>query len=206
MSAAFSKEGFRSLRLAWATLAIAIAAAAGIGWGSHWFLQKERRDDVASQRQLGEARARLETAKREREDLRVSAAMFQDLVNRGILREEKRLELVERLDRLKERHRIIELDYEIAPQRPLPLAGGRVFNAIDIFASRVRVRAKALHEGEALAFVEDLVRMDKGFNPANRCSLSRLEPGAADTVSPRVEADCSLEWISLKDKRGARAS
>ena len=58
----------------------------------------------------------------------------------------------------------------------------------------------------ALAFVEDLVRMDKGFNPANRCSLSRLEPGAADTVSPRVEADCSLEWISLKDKRGGRAS
>jgi len=203
---AFTKEGFLSLRLSWVILGLAVAAAAGIAWGSLAYLQKEKRDEIASQRQLGEMRAKVEAARRERDDLRNSSVVFADLVNRGILKEESRLDLIERLDALKAKHRLIDLEYEIQPQRPLPLMGGRVFNAVDVLGSRVRIKAQALHEGEALAFIEELVRPPTGFNPASRCTLARLVPGAADTVSPRVEANCTLEWISLRDKRGGRAS
>lgn len=206
MSAAFSSEGFRSLRLSWALLAVAIAAGAAIAWGSYTFLQNEKRDDIASQRALGEARAKLEVARREREDLRNSSAVFSDLVSRGMLKEESRLDLIERLDRLKTRHRLLELEYEILPQRPLALAGGRVYNAVDVLGSRVRIKARGLHEGDVLAFLDDLVKPQRGFNPANRCTLARLPGSDTDTLAPRIEADCTLEWISLKDKRGARAS
>ena len=206
MNFAFSKEGFRSLRLAWALLGVAIAAAAGIAWGSLAYLQKEARDDLASQRQLGEMRAKVEAARRERDDLRNSSAVFADLVNRGILKEESRLDLIERLDALKAKHRLMDLEYEIQPQRPLPLLGGRVFNAVDVLGSRVRIKVQALHEGEALAFIEDLVRPPTGFNPASRCSLARLPSVATDVATARVEAQCTLEWISLRDKRGNRAS
>ena len=206
MSTAFSREGFRSLRMAWITLLLAIAAAGMLAWGSHWYLQKEKRDDLASKRQLGEAKARLDATRRERDDLRTSSVVFEDLVSRGILREESRLDLIERLDRLKVRHRLLGLEYEIAPQRPLVLAGGRAFNAVDVLGSRVKVRAMALHEADALAFLEELAKPDRGFNPANRCNLQRIEPGAPDAITPRVEAECMLEWISLKDKRGARAN
>lgn len=205
MSAAFTKEGFRSLRLAWALLVVAIGAAAALGWASHAYLENERRDDIASKRALGEAQARVATVRRERDDLRQSSAVFEDLVARGILKSESRLDLIERLDRLKEKYRVIELEYEIQPQRALTLAGGRVFNAVDVVGSRVRIRAKALHEGDAIAFLEDLVHPSRGFNPANRCTLGRIETAEVDALSPRVEAECTLEWISLKDKRGNRA-
>lgn len=204
MNAVFTKEGFGALRFSWALLVLAIAAAAGIAWASLAYLQKERRDDSASKRQLVEAQARVATAKRERDDLRDSSTVFADLVNRGILKEESRLDLIERLGRLKERHRLIELDYEIQPQRPLPLQGGRVFNAVEVMGSRVRIKARSLHEGDVLAFIEDLVRPPKGFNPASRCSLVRLPAGAVE-LAANVEADCTLEWISLRDKRGNRA-
>lgn len=206
MNFAFTKDGFRSLRLAWALLGVAVAAAAGIAWGSLAYLQKEKRDELASQRQLGEMRAKVEAARRERDDLRNSSAVFADLVNRGILKEESRLDLIERLDALKAKHRLMDLEYEIQPQRPLPLLGGRVFNAVDVLGSRVRIKAQALHEGEALAFIEDLVRPPTGFNPASRCTLARLTPGSPDVATARVEAQCTLEWISLRDKRGNRAS
>jgi hypothetical protein len=206
VNAAFSKEGARALRLAWILLAVAVAAGAAVAWGSLEYLKKEKRDDVASQRQLGEARAKVETAKRERDDLRNSSAVFADLVSRGILKEESRLDLIERLDALKAKHRLIDLEYEIQPQRPLPLMGGRVFNAVDVLGSRVRIKAQALHEGEALAFIEELVHPPTGFNPASRCTLARMIPGSPDAVTPRVEATCTLEWISLRDKRGNRAS
>lgn len=206
MNFAFSREGSRLLRVAWVTLALAIAVACGLAWGGYWYEQKEKRDHEVSKRQLGEAQARLANARREREDLRNSAEVFKDLVARGILKEESRLDLFDRLHALKVRHRLLGLDYEIAPQRPLPLAGGRAFEAVDVLGSRVRVKALALHEGDALAFLEELSNPPKGFNPASRCTLRRLEATRDDASAPRVEAQCVLEWISLKDKRGARAN
>lgn len=206
MNLLFSKEGVRSLRLAWVILGLATLAAAGLAWGSHWYLQKEKLDGLASKRELGEAQARVEAAKRERDDLQASSQIFQGLVNRGILREEGRLDLIERLDRLKARHHLLGLEYEIAAQRPLPLPGGRVFNAIDVLGSRVKVRALALHEGDALDFLEDLASPDRGFNPLSRCDMRRIDAQNATEVSPRVEAECVLEWISLKDKRGNGAN
>ncbi len=204
MNVVFSKEGLKRLRFSWLILGVAIVAAVASVWGSHLYLWKEKRDGLSSKRQLAEALARVEAAKRERDDLKSSAEIFQDLVKRGILGEESRLDFVERLERLKERHRLLGLEFEIAPQRPLPLAGGRVFSAVDVLSSRVKVKVQALHEGDALSFLEDLAKPSKGFNPASRCTLRKLDAGA--TVAARIEAECILEWISLKDKRGNRGS
>jgi hypothetical protein len=206
VNAVFSKDGFKRLRFAWLILAVSVVAAVASAWGSLLYLQKERRDGVASTRQLAEAQARVDAAKREREDLKDSAVLFQDLVDRGILREESRLDFFERLERLKVKHRIMDMEFEIAPQRALPLPGGRVFNAVDVLGSRVKLRVKALHEGDALAFLEELGRPEKSFNPISRCALRTIEPGAAVAMTARIEAECNLEWVSLKDKRGNRAN
>lgn len=206
MNVVFSKAGLRALALAWAALGGAIVAAALFAWGSHFYLEKEKRDGLVSQRELQEARARVEKAKREREDLKASSEIFESLVQRGILHEESRLDFVERLDRLKASHRLLGLEYEIAPQRPLPLAGGRVFNAVDVLGSRVKLRVLAVHEGDALSFLEELATPERGFNPISRCLLRKLEADPGSVKSPRVEAECVLEWISLKDKRGGRAN
>lgn len=205
MSVVFSKEGFRTLRVAWAILATAVVAAAGFAWGTYYYLESEKRGGVSSQRALGEARGRVEAAKRERDDLKESFEIFQDLVKRGILNEETRLDLIERLDRLKTRHRLLGLEYEISAQRPLPLAGGRIFNAVDVLGSRVKVRALALHEGDALSFFEELANPPRGFNPLSECALRKLEADSGGAIAPRIEAQCTLEWVSLKDKRGSRA-
>lgn len=206
MNVVFSKEGAKALRLAWALLGVAIVAAAAIAWASHWYVQKERRDNAASNRELAEAQARVAAARKERDDLQASSQIFMDLVKRGVLKGEGRLDFIERLQQLKARHQLLALEYEIAPQRPLPLAGGRVFESVDVLGSRVKVRALALHEGEALAFTEELTHAPRGFYPAGRCTMKRLEAGSADAIVPRAEVECVLEWVTLKDKRGNRAS
>ena len=153
MNFVFTNDGFRRLVITWFILGASIVAAVAIGWGSHVYLQGEKRDGVSSRRQLAEAQARVDAAKRESEDLKASAEIFEDLVKRGILQEENRLDFIERLGRLKARHQLFALDYEIAPQRALPLAGGRAFNTVDVLGSRITLRAQALHEGDALAFL-----------------------------------------------------
>jgi hypothetical protein len=204
MSQVFSPEGFRSLRLSWALLVVSIAAGAGIVAGSHLYAEKEKRDSVDTGRRLQEARSRVEAARRERDSLQESADVFRTLVDRGVLQSERRLDVVELVNTLRARHQLAALDYEIAPQRTLQLPGGRIYSSMEVLASRVKIRARALHEGDLIGFMDSLERNQQGFYLADHCTLRRLDVADAQSLQPRVEAECTLEWITLKEKRGSR--
>ena len=201
MNAVFSNEGWKALRGSWLLLAAALVAGAALVYGSHLYALLEKRDSLAGARNLQDARARVENARRERDNLNESADVFRSLVARGLLEREHRLDLVEKVNALRERHRLFTLDYEIAPQRPLPLPGGRVFPSVDVLASRVKLRARGLHEGDVLGFIDDLSRSRQGFYPVDQCTLRRI-PGAPQDLQAHVEASCTLEWITLRDKAG----
>lgn len=201
MSYVFDAEGLRELRGSWIVLAATVVAAVAVVATSSWLLQRERQDRRISGTRVEEARARVETARQEHDSMYASREIFQTLVARGVLQPERRLDLVEHVNALRNAHRLFSLDYEISPQRPLALPGGRSFPAIDVLASRVKFRARALHEGDLLAFVDELEGGNHGFYPVDRCVLRRLTVGDPFSLEPRVEANCSLEWITLKDKR-----
>jgi len=200
----FSREGARALATSWVMLVCALAAGIAIVLGSNWYMARERRENASAERRLQEARSRLEGARRERDSLQESSDVFRTLVERGLLQSERRLELVELVNTLHSRHHLFALDYEVSPQRPLQLSGGRVFSAVDVLASRVKLRARALHEGDIVAFIDELSRSRQGFYPVDRCTLKRIE-APAESLQPRIEAECWMEWITLKDKGAARA-
>jgi len=199
VSTVLSKDGFRALRSAWILLALSVAAALAIGAGGHWITERDKREGGQADKRLREARSRLDGARRERDNLTESAEVFRALVDRGILQDERRLDLIELVAELRKRHRLLALDYEIAPQRPLP---GLTYASVDVLASRVKLKARALHEGDVLDFVEELARSQRGLYPVDRCTLKRLDDGSALTVRARIEAECALEWITLREKKG----
>ena len=204
MSQVFSRNGILALRVPIAMLVISIAASAGIVFGSRWYSEREKRDAADSGRKLQEAKARLENARRERDNLVQSSETFRTLVERGLLQGEHRLDLVELVNSLRSRYQLAALDYEVAPQRPLHLGGMRAFDSVDVLASRVKLRARALHEGDMLGFLDELSHTPQGFYPVDRCTMRRID-APADSIQPRIEADCTLEWITLREKRGPRA-
>jgi hypothetical protein len=206
VSPVFTKEGWAALRGAWLILVAAIVAAALFVAGSHWYGVKEKRDSANASHRLQEAHARVDGARRERDNLNESADVFRMLVDRGLLQREQRLDLVEMVNGLRSRYQLFALDYEIAPQRPLPLPGGRVFPSVDVLASRVKLRAKALHEGDILGFIDELSKQRQGFHPVDECTMRRNGGTDAGRLQAHVEADCTLEWITLKDKGANRAS
>jgi hypothetical protein len=202
MNPVFSREGARALATSWVLLLLAIATGIALVLGSNWYQQREKRESANSSRRLQEARTRLEAARRERDSLQQSSDVFRTLVERGLLQSERRLELVELVNALQSRHHLFGLDYEVAPQRTLQLSGGRVFTAVDVLSSRVKLRARALHEGDVVAFMDELTHSRQGFYPVDRCVMRRTE-ASGDMLQPRIEAECWLEWITLKDKRAS---
>jgi len=204
VSAVFSREGTRQLRGAWLLLGLSIACAVALGIGGRLYLEHERKSRQSAGQRLEQWRSRLETARRERDNLRESAEVFRTLVGRGILQGERRLDMVELINGLRTRHKLFALEYDIAAQRALPLPGGRTYPAVDVLASRVKLRMRALHEGDVLGFVADLAASRQGFFPLDRCALRRIEAASPEALAPRVEADCAFEWITLKDKNAGR--
>jgi hypothetical protein len=184
---------------------LALAVAAVFILGSLYYLDQQKRSDALSKRALQAAQQRVANANQEADDLRTSVDIFKQLTAQGIFNAESRLDWIELFKQLKAKHRLIALGYDLAPQRPLQLPGGRVFPAIEPLASRIKLKVLAYHDGDLLGFLDEFSQLKNGFYPFDRCGMRRIpdalnEPGAA-----RIEAECLLDWVTLKDKRSPSA-
>lgn len=244
MNMIFTKEGFRALRIVYLATVSGIAASIFLVGSAYLYWQAEKRNNVQSVTAQQEARARLDAARRERDDLRDSEQTYKVITARGVFQPEQRLDLVEAFAALKTRHHLVALEYEVQPQRPLKLSGNTTLVAVDVFGSRIKFKARAFHDGDLVGFLDEFPRMQRGFFPLDRCALkrtteseaavsaARLNRGQAadgevaanntsvaivrdqtaklpsragdENVPPALaalEAECSLEWITLVDKR-----
>ena len=208
MSVVFTKDGFRALRLAYGVTLSGIAVAIFLGGSSYWYWQLEKTGNQRSATHQQDSRARLETARRERDDLRDSEQTYKILTARGVFLPEQRLDLVEAFVVLKNRHQLVAIEYEVQPQRPLKLNFNAGLTAVDVFSSRIKFKARALHDGDLVAFLDEFPRMQRGFFPLDRCVIDRTGPTEAtsgkeggNSLLGAIEAECSLEWVTLVDKQ-----
>ena len=219
----FSREGFKALRAVFGLALASVGVAAFLIAGSYYYRQAEARNDQQSQRALQDLRKRLDTLRREREDLRNSADVYKTLSARGVFMPEQRLDLVEAFAELKNRHKLFSLEYEVSPQRVLRMASGIAFPGVEVMGSRIRLKVHSHHDGDLIAFLDEFPRMQRGFFPMDRCVIKRAadsaqQPGnsgparGAQTVGvgalqdnapppAGLEAECLLDWVTLVDKR-----
>ena len=218
MKAKPGSGAFRALRFAGLVALAGLGVAIFLVSGSYLFWQSEKKSGVVSQQNLQELRNRLETLKRERADLQGSEETYKSLITRGAFAPERRLDLIETLAELKKRHKLLGLEYEVAPQRPLKFATGASYSAVGIMASRVHMKIQAYHDGDLVAFLDEFPRIQRGFFPIDKCSIKRVaaaeqraqtmlaeaaQPASiapSTAASAAIEADCTLEWITLVDK------
>ena len=214
---------FRSLRFAGAVALIGVLVAGILIGGSWWLWEREKKLAITSKRDLGSATSRLDSIKRERDDLLGSEDTYKRLLARGAFAPESRIDFIETMAELKRRHRLVGLEYELGPQRTLKFATGITYGAAEIRGSRLLVKIKAFHDGDLVGFLDEFPRIHRGFFPIDRCVLKRLAttagaPGSAPPANrdeedaaavaarppagsePALEAECTLEWITLADK------
>ena len=194
----FSREGFKALRAVFVLALASVGVAAFLIAGSYYYLQAEIKGDKQSQNVLQDLRRRLDTLRREREDLRNSADVYKALAARGVFTPEQRLDLVEAFAELKNRHRLVSVEYEVLPQRALRMASGITFPGVDVMGSRIKLKVRAYHDGDLVAFLDEFPRMQRGFFPIDRCAIKRVTDSAAGAAG--LEAECYLDWVTLVDK------
>ena len=230
----FSRAGFSALKFAYLVLLAGIGVGVFLVGGSYLYWQSEKKNDQQSLRSSQDLRGRLGVAKRDRDDLLGSEDTYKALIARGMFLGEQRFDLIEALAALKNRHKLVTLAYEVAPQRSLRLGNDAAYAGVNLVASRIKLKVRASHDADLVAFLDEFPRMQRGFFPLDRCAIKRTAEAQAAFVAAGVppnddgvttlsnlsgttptarvtpvvsatsalEAECSLEWVTLQTKGG----
>lgn len=179
----FTRAGFSALKFAYMVLLAGIGVGIFIVAGSYFYWQAEKKNDQQSQTSSEDLRGRLVVAKRDRDDLLGSENTYKTLAERGMFVSEQRFDLIEAFAALKTRHRLVSLDYEVAPQRPLRLGAGGSYSGVNLVASRVKLKIRAFHDADLVAFLDEFPRLQRGFFPLDRCAIKQ-GPGVQPVLRP----------------------
>ncbi|MBN8514064.1 MULTISPECIES: hypothetical protein [unclassified Candidatus Accumulibacter] len=194
------RTDFRKLQAS-AFAGILMVAAGGLALYVSFDARKsaeQARAHIAAQ--FAEADGKLKQVRDEESEVKQKSIVFNTLRERGIIGNEQRLDWVELLKDIRDKHRLIDLRYEIAPQRMLD---GQVGNDFVVFASSMRLELKLLHEEDLTRLLDDLQRQAKALIRVKSCRIERLPATGDERGGGRANlmADCEIEWLTLRDVR-----
>lgn len=155
------------------------------------------RERAAAQSQRNEQSGKLQRARAEEHEIMEKISLFQSLQQRGVIGPEQRLDWVELLRDIRDKRQLIELSYEIEPQRPLdtPVDAGLAFKV-----SPMTVRLKLLHEEDLIRFLSDLHLRAGALTRIKGCKLTRQTPGDTQaSVRGNLLGECRIDWITLQE-------
>lgn len=200
----FSLDDFKRFR--WNLLALVLCMAAGAA--AVWLaFQREKglhQDLRQAQSRQTDVQAKLSRAKDEEQELLGKIERYQQLERRGYFAPEQRLDWVEQIGRIKTDRRLFQIQYELAPQKPLDAAAlpaGAVAGNIEILSSPMQVRLQLLHEEDLFHFLDDLQRSVKAYLRQRACTLERIPRGGERNTNAQLSAVCSLDWITLRERK-----
>lgn len=159
---------------------------------------------AAAQSERNEFDGKLKRVRNEENEIRQKAAVFNSLLARGVIGDEQRLEWVELLKDIRDRHRLIELRYEIAPQHAVDKSPSGQFT---LYASTMKLQLRLLHEEDLTRLLDDLRREARALIQVRRCDVSRLpRSGADNALQGLLQAECLIDWVTLREAEQSKGS
>jgi len=122
---------------------------------------------------------------------------YHELIGLGHIGKEKRLEWIETITGIIKNRGLIDLRYELAPQRPLDGTSG---DGLVFMASQMKLQMQLLHEEDLINFLADLRANVPAFIRINSCNVERSGK-ALSAGKVTLQVDCSIDWITLSERK-----
>ena len=175
---------------------------AALAWTAHQGLVGDRRTLAATQSEFRQAEQRLARTAQEERDARDHVELYERLRELRILGEERRLEWVETLARIRIARELAELRYQVERQKVLKTLPGKP--SLELRSSTLKVELALLHEGDLLGFLSDLRASGNAYYSVRQCSIARTSDAMlAAGMAPRLRATCQIDLITLADAKGS---
>lgn len=195
------KENLHFMRIALALLGLSIITGVGLFLGSTAFERHHRERYAQAKQQLDTARQNNMLASAKQEDVNRYLSAYQTLLADKQIGEERRLDWIDALGRIRERRKLFPIEYDIASRRPYTLTDLPAASALKIFASRMSIRLPLLHEGDIFTLLDDLRSQRVGLFVLDHCDIVRAAQ-AKDTppqLAQNLTAECAVDWLTVEN-------
>jgi hypothetical protein len=195
-------EDLKRLRLPLVIAVVLIAISAGVVMAVQKWTEQARREQAEAQAALAESRGRLARAREEESEIKRSLQQYRELVARGIVGDENRLEWIERINAIRLAHKLYDIRAEISEQKKLdnPAVGP------DIMVSRMDISMPLLHEDDLFKLLTDLRASSRGYFQVKTCNLDRGPPVDRRALAPTLTATCELDFYTIRERVAAKVA
>ncbi len=172
-------------KLQWSVLLLVVLAGAGAATVtlSGRALDSAEKAHQQARAAGNAARDKVARAAEEAVILREKIAIYRTLQSRGIIGQEHRLDWIEKIRKIKEARKLIELNYELGPQQFIKMEiVAPSGNTFDIMASPMKLQMSLLHENDLLGLLADLRGGIQGYIRTDHCDRASRRERSPDSV------------------------
>lgn len=179
---------------------LTLVLGAIIAYVSNGVLIEAQQSKITADREWSEAHRKLERTKSEKEDLQGYYHQYQNLVEQNVIGQERRLDWIETIEKIRNKLNIFSVKYKLEPQETLNFETVTTSNSFDLHRSNMTLDFSLLHEGQLLNFLDTLSKEAKGMYLLESCTLTRNDFVRQLRFIPNLQAECTLGWITLNEK------
>jgi hypothetical protein len=199
------KTGQRLLGPGLAAVALIAAGAAAVAATSQ-LLTAARAERQAARAERTSEQDKLTRTTDEAREIAERLVSYRQLVERGVVGEERRFDWIDRINAIKAARKLPEVKYSIGPQRAADYPGVAAAGEIEVRASPMQLTLGLLHEEDLFRFIGDLRNELSALVVVRTCTIERTgEPAKARGLGPRLRAVCEVDLVTIRDKRPGKA-
>lgn len=195
-----TQKDWRQLRFPILGLGIAMIAVGLLASYAEQYRTEKESAMVAEEGLYRNARQKFESSGLEKETIIEYLPTYNELLAKGFIGEERRIEWIERLRQIHGQYNLFSIDYSIGQQEKynpsfVSNLGNHVLNR-----SVMELQLDMLHEGDLINLLEDLHKDTPPFMVRD-CEITRPIGAEIDTkkVAANLKAACEIDWITLRD-------
>lgn len=165
--------------------------------------QYRAENDAALQTQqnlLNQARQKFQSSGLEKETIIQYLPIYNELLARGFVGEERRIEWIEALRQIHAQHKLFSIDYSIGLQENYKPSFLSNLGNFKLKRSVMNLKLDMLHEGDLLALLDGLHEQTTPFI-VRECEIKRPVGAVvhAKNMTPNMQANCEIDWLTLRD-------
>ena len=189
-------ESIKPLQGALIVLVTVLLAAGAAIYFTHMRVKHAQQDLVSQEKELKEARTRLQKSGEEREIILRYRGGYEQLTKAGFVGEERRINWLDALRLANQQADIFGVEYRIGIQHPYAFAAQLAPGQLALNESQMRLNPRLLHEEDLMRFFNSLSSQKAGLFSLDQCIVKRLSTASTIRYQANLIAECDISWIT----------
>ena len=192
---------WQKLKLPLILLSVVLVAVVLLSAGAQHYTDAQTAALEKQEGELKTAKKRYQDSGTEKDTIIEFLPQYQQLIAKGFVGEERRIEWVEALRQQHKAHKLFGIKYAISQQESFQPEFSASIGSFTLHRSIMKLDLDMLHEGDILRLVESLYTPSATPFMLRDCQITRLnDVGPLSTqLVPNMHAACELDWITMRE-------